>query len=61
MIIEFIKNGWEDFEYWVEMDKDIVIKIKDLFKLIRNMLFKGIGKLEFFKYGLKGYWLRRII
>lgn len=61
MIIEFIENVWEDFEYWIEIDEDIVNKIKELIKLIRLNLFKGIGKLEFLKYGLKGYWLRRII
>lgn len=60
MIIEFTNNGWEDFEYWVETDKDIVNKIKDLLKSIRNTPFKGIGKPEPLKHGLKGYWSRRI-
>jgi len=60
MIIEFTNNGWEDFEYWIETDKDIVNKIKDLLKSIRNTPFKGIGKPEPLKYGLKGYWSRRI-
>lgn len=60
MIIEFTHNGWEDFEYWIETDKDIVNKIKDLLKSIRNTPFKGIGKPEPLKYGLKGYWSRRI-
>ncbi len=60
MIIEFTNNGWEDFEYWIETDKDIVSKIKDLLKSIKNTPFKGIGKPESLKYGLKGYWSRRI-
>ena len=60
MIIEFTNNGWEDFEYWIETDKDIVNKIKDLLKSIRNTPFRGIGKPEPLKYGLKGYWSRRI-
>ena len=51
MIIEFTNNGWEDFEYWIETDKDVVNKIKDLLKSIRNIPFRGIGKPEPLKYG----------
>lgn len=60
MNIEFTKNAWEDFEYWIESDKDIVSKIKELLKSIRENPFKGIGKPEPLKFGLKGYWSRRI-
>jgi toxin YoeB len=60
MIIEFTDNAWEDFEYWIETDKDIVNKIKDLLKSIRTTPFKGIGKPEPLKYGLKGFWSRKI-
>ena len=56
MNIEFTKNGWEDFEYWIETDIEIVVKIKELLKSIRENPFKGIGKPEPLKYGLKGYW-----
>jgi toxin YoeB len=60
MIIEFTKNACEDFEYWIETDSSMVIKIKDLLKSIRQNPFKGLGKPEPLKYGLKGYWSRRI-
>lgn len=60
MTIEFTNNAWEDFEYWIETDKDIVNKIKDLLKSIRDTPFKGIGKPEPLKYRLKGYRSRRI-
>lgn len=60
MIIEFTTNAWEEFEYWIETDKDIVNKIKELLKSIRDTPFKGIGKPEPLKYGLKGFWSRRI-
>ena len=60
MVIEFTTHAWEDFEYWIETDKDIVNKVKDLLKSIRDTPFKGIGKPEPLKYGLKGYWSRRI-
>ena len=59
MDIVFTKNGWEDFEYWIETDKDILNKIKDLIKSIKQNPFKGLGKPEPLKHGLKGFWSRR--
>lgn len=60
MNIEFTEHGWEDFEYWIETDSGIVQKIKELLKSIRSTPFQGIGKPEPLKYGLKGFWSRRI-
>lgn len=60
MDISFTSNGWEEFEYWIENDPDIVARIKDLIKSIRQNPFKGIGKPEPLRYDLKGYWSRRI-
>lgn len=60
MDIEFSNFGWEDFTYWIENDQDILIKIKELIQSIRKEPFKGIGKPEPLKFGLKGYWSRRI-
>lgn len=60
MDIFFTKNAWEDFEYWIQTDVDIVTKIKDLVKSIQENPFKGLGKPEPLKHGLKGFWSRRI-
>lgn len=60
MIIEFTAHGWEDFNYWLDNDEDVVKKIKELIKSIRQEPFKGIGKPEPLKFGLKGFWSRRI-
>lgn len=60
MDIVFTKNAWEDFEYWIENDPELVIKIKELLKSIRQNPFSGIGKPEPLKYDLKGFWSRRI-
>ena len=60
MNIEFTSYGWEDFNYWLENDEDITAKIKELIKSIRQEPFKGIGKPEPLKFGLKGFWSRRI-
>lgn len=60
MDISFTPNAWEDFGYWIDNDLDVVARIKDLIKSIRQDPFKGIGKPEPLRYDLKGYWSRRI-
>ena len=60
MNIEFTAHGWEDFNYWLENDKEVVKKIKELIKAIIREPFKGIGNPEPLKFGLKGFWSRRI-
>ena len=61
MNTDFTENGWEDFEYWLENDQEMVGKIRDLIKAIKKDHFKGIGKPEPLKFGLKGFWSRRIL
>jgi toxin YoeB len=60
MNFEFTLNAWEDFEYWLEHDQEIAIKIKELLKDIKRSPFQGLGKPEPLKYDLKSYWSRRI-
>ncbi|MBS4044407.1 MAG: Txe/YoeB family addiction module toxin [Chitinophagaceae bacterium] len=60
MIFEFTPNAWQDFEFWIENNSEIVLKIKDFLKDIRINPFTGIGKPEPLKYDLKGFWSRRI-
>jgi toxin YoeB len=60
MNTEFTLNGWKDFEYWLENDLEVVNKIKDLIKSIKQTPFQGIGKPEPLKHDLKGFWSRRI-
>ncbi len=60
MNIEFTQNAWEEFEYWMETDREVVKKIKELLKDIKKSAFRGIGKPEPLKFDLKGYWSRRI-
>lgn len=60
MNFEFTENAWEEFEYWMETDKNVVSKIKELLKDIRHTPFQGIGKPEPLRYDLRGYWSRRI-
>jgi toxin YoeB len=60
MVVEFTHHAWEDFCYWIEHDKEIVAKVKELINSIKKDAFKGIGKPEPLKFGLKGYWSRRV-
>ena len=60
MDISFTPNAWEEFEYWIDNDQDVVVRIKNLVKSIKQDSFKGIGKPEPLRYDLKGYWSRRI-
>lgn len=60
MNIEFTEIAWEDFSFWIENDENIVLKIKELINAIKKDPFKGIGKPEPLKFGLKGFWSRRI-
>ncbi len=60
MNIEFTAHGWDDFTFWLENDPDLALKIKQLLKAIRRDPFKGEGKPEPLKHGLKGFWSRRI-
>lgn len=60
MNIDFTTHGWEDFSYWIDTDNDTAIKIKELIKSIKQNPFKGLGKPEPLKHGLKGFWSRRI-
>ena len=46
--------------YWRKKDQKIVEKIKSLLSSIQETPFEGIGKPEALRFGLSGYWSRRI-
>jgi toxin YoeB len=60
MNIEFTDLAWEDFLYWIDHDEVNVKKIKELINAIKKDPFKGIGKPEPLKFGLRSFWSRRI-
>lgn len=53
-------NAWEDYLYWQQQDKKILVRINDLIKDTLRSPFKGIGKPEPLKGNLAGFWSRRI-
>jgi toxin YoeB len=60
MNTDFTEHGWDDFEHRLENDPEMIEKIRVLIKAIKKDPFKGIGKPEPLKFGLKGFWSRRI-
>lgn len=60
MRILFSEQGWEDYRYWQETQPKLVKRINDLIKDISRDPFHGIGKPESLRFGLEGYWSRRI-
>jgi toxin YoeB len=60
MKISFSKHAWDDYVSWQNEDKKTLRKINSLIKEIQRAPFEGAGKPEALKFGLSGYWSRRI-
>lgn len=51
---------WDDYLYWQSQDKKTLKRINALLKDIDRNGNAGLGKPEPLRYGLDGYWSRRI-
>lgn len=60
MRLVWAPTAWEDYLYWQQVDKKIMIRINALIKSCLRTPYKGIGKPESLKGDLQGYWSRRI-
>ena len=60
MRLVWAPTAWEDYLYWQQVDKKIMIRINALIKSCLRTPFTGIGKAESLKGDLQGYWSRRI-
>ena len=60
MRLIFSEHGWEDYLYWQQTDRKMLLRINALIKEIQRQPFQGIGKPEPLRHGLAGYWSRRI-
>ena len=60
MRLIFSENAWGDYLYWQNADKKTLKRINALIKEIQRTPFSGTGKPEQLKFGLSGYWSRRI-
>ncbi len=53
-------EAWEDYMYWQTQDKKTLKRVNKLLEDIKRDPFKGIGKPEYLKENLSGFWSRRI-
>ena len=60
MKLIFSDEAWEDYLYWQEQDRRMVVRINRLIKETKREPFTGNGKPEPLKHALAGYWSRRI-
>lgn len=60
MKILFTQEAWKDFEWFLNKDKRLAKRIKQLLKDILRDPENGIGKPERLSFQLSGYWSRRI-
>ena len=62
MIVGFASKAWEDYQFWVQNDKQILKRVNLLIEDIkRNPTDKnGLGKPERLKENYSGYFSRRI-
>jgi len=56
----FSEHAWDDYQYWVETDRQMLKRINRLIREIVRDPCAGAGKPEPLKHGLSGYWSRRI-
>ncbi|PWC54546.1 Txe/YoeB family addiction module toxin [Azospirillum sp. TSO22-1] len=60
MKITFTPDGWGDYLYWQEHDRETLRRVNELIRAAARDPFKGIGKPEPLRESLKGWWSRRI-
>jgi len=60
MKLGWTRQAWADYPYWRANDEKIFRAINDLIKGAGKTPFTGLGKPEPLKFGLKGWWSRRI-
>lgn len=60
MELSWQTQAWEDYLYWQQTDKKVLMRINDLIKDCLRSPFSGIGKPEPLKGKYSGFWSRRI-
>ena len=49
-----------DLAYWIEFDPRVALRVMRLIEDVVRDPFRGTGKPELLKHGMRGYWSRRI-
>jgi len=58
--VQFSSDGWDDYLYWCDHDRDPHERINALIESARRTPFTGLGKPEPLKGDYSGWWSRRI-
>ncbi|MBN2213991.1 MAG: Txe/YoeB family addiction module toxin [Bacteroidales bacterium] len=58
--LSFVDESWEDYLYWLKVDKKLFKRLNQLIKETLRNPFEGLGKPEPLKYKYQGCWSRRI-
>ncbi|MHC5610172.1 MAG: Txe/YoeB family addiction module toxin [Nostoc sp.] len=59
-MLAWTDEAWADYLYWQVQDKKTLKRINKLIEETMRMPFEGIGKPEFLRENLAGFWSRRI-
>ena len=60
MDLRFSNEPWEDYQYWLATDRNVLRRLNRVIKDVRRSPFEGIGKPESLKGDLSGWWARRL-
>lgn len=58
--IRFTAHAWEDYVFWADTDRKVLIRINRLIEASAREPFAGVGKPEPLRNQLSGCWSRRI-
>jgi toxin YoeB len=56
----FSEKAWDDYQFWLKNDRDMLDRINQLIKDTMRSPFIGIGKPEPLRREMQGFWSRRI-
>lgn len=60
MKVTFADQGWDDYLYWQDEDREMRRRINLLIEECRCTPFRGTGRPEPLKANYSGFWSRRI-
>jgi len=56
----FHEQAWDDYLYWQQQDRKMLVRLNSLIKECTRTPFDGTGKPEPLKGQLSGWWSRRL-
>lgn len=60
MKVIFHEQAWDDYLYWQQQDRKMLVRLNSLIKECTRTPFDGTGKPEPLKGQLSGWWSRRL-